>query len=439
MSVKSAKARHMQFTDRFIKMYPELSSTRGHKTMVITIVVTEDCMLRCSYCYENCKTKNKMDKETGKHVIDMLFEESMKPDGYLNPVNTQAIVLEFIGGEPLLEIDLIDYMVEYFKYKATALDHPWKLNYMINITTNGIMYNDPKVQEFIEMNDGRLNIAITIDGDKKLHDSCRTFPDGRGSYDMVASAFKKHLTRNVVKNTKMTLSPNNISYLFEGTTHLFEEIGLDEVFSNCVFEKGWTVEHAKVFYSELKKLADYLIENDRYTYLSDSLFEPMIGVPMDEDDNQNWCGGTGKMLAISTDGKLYPCMRYMPFSLKEGSGGFDIGDYVHGFADTDERKNRIEEIKAITRRSQSTDECFTCPIAKGCAWCSAYNFEEFGTVNKRATYICVMHKARVLANRYFWQKLYRAGATDEEFPLNIPDEWALEIISGEELDMLKGL
>ena len=70
-------------------------------------------------------------------------------------------------------------------------------------------------------------------------------------------------------------------------------------------------------------------------------------------------------------------------------------------------KNNFELISNITRRSQSTDECFYCPIAKGCAWCSAYNYEEFGTPNKRATYICIMHKARALANVYYWNKLYK--------------------------------
>ena len=67
----------------------------------------------------------------------------------------------------------------------------------------------------------------------------------------------------------------------------------------------------------------------------------------------------------------------------------------------------------MTRCSQSTDECINCPIAAGCAWCSAYNYEYFGELNKRATFICIMHKARALANVYFWNKYYRA--IEEEY------------------------
>ena len=68
--------------------------------------------------------------------------------------------------------------------------------------------------------------------------------------------------------------------------------------------------------------------------------------------------------------------------------------------------NNYNKLEQITRRSQSTDECYNCPIASGCSWCSAYNYEIYGTPNKRTTFICPMHKARVLANIYYWNKTY---------------------------------
>jgi radical SAM protein with 4Fe4S-binding SPASM domain len=102
------------------------------------------------------------------------------------------------------------------------------------------------------------------------------------------------------------------------------------------------------------------------------------------------------MLAADPDGVLYPCLRYMPSS---------IGDkqpiLTCGHVDTGIEKNLLKEMQKITRRSQSSDECFYCPIAKGCSWCTAYNYEVHGTINKRATFICPMHKARALANVYF--------------------------------------
>ena len=72
----------------------------------------------------------------------------------------------------------------------------------------------------------------------------------------------------------------------------------------------------------------------------------------------------------------------------------------------------------------------------GCAWCSAYNYEEFGTPNKRATYICDMHKAISMANVYYWNKLYKYLGIDKTFEMHIPKEWALEIIDEDEYNYL---
>ena len=99
----------------------------------------------------------------------------------------------------------------------------------------------------------------------------------------------------------------------------------------------------------------------------------------------------------------------------------------------------VECLQKITRRSQSTDECFYCPIARGCSWCTAYNYEVFGTINKRATFICPMHKARALANVYYWNKYYQLKESDKRFTNYCPKEWALEIIDENEYNMLNDL
>jgi uncharacterized protein len=416
-------------------MYPELRA-EGLMVKSITLVNTQECNLRCTYCYEQHKCGDRaMSYEMAKKIIDMLFESDMNNSPYINENNAKAITLEFIGGELLLETDLIDRTIEYFKWKAITLNHRWQLYYMINITTNGILYEDERVQRILRRNAGRVSVGITIDGNKELHDSCRLFPDGTGSYDIVEKAYKKYLSTNFNdrKSTKLTLAPANISHLYEAVQHLFS-MGLNEVFSNVVFEKGWEIEHAKILYSEMKKLADWLLVDNRNDQYLCTLFDSNLGHPLDDSDNQNWCGGNGRMLAIDYEGVIYPCIRYTPFSLNEGVPPIIVGDVEHGVGILPEHKAVMEELNAITRRSQSTDECYNCPIASGCAWCSGYNYQETGTPNKRVTYICPMHKARVLANVYFWNSMSRGS-----FPINIPKEWALEIISEEEYAMLASL
>lgn len=78
-------------------------------------------------------------------------------------------------------------------------------------------------------------------------------------------------------------------------------------------------------------------------------------------------------------------------------------------------------------------------MASGCAWCSAWNYQKFGTANKRCTNICIMHKARVLANVYYWNKLHRMNESCDRFALNLPKEEALKIIDEKEYDMLINL
>lgn len=419
-----------QFQDTFIKMYPELVG-KGQTVKSITFVNTQQCQLRCSYCYQHGKNDVSMTRETAKKAIDMLFEEYNK-NGYIGEDNAQCVILEFIGGEPLLNLDVMDYTVEYFKHKAALLKHSWAIYYMINMTTNGILYDDPKVQDFLKRNKGRVSISITMDGNKELHDSCRKFPDGSGSYDIVEKSVKQLLLDTGYVSTKLTLAPANISYLYDAMLNLYS-LGMNDIASNCIFEKGWATKHAVIFYDQLKKLANYLIEN---VGLSTTLFQDMIGKPMSENENNNWCGGTGKMLAITPDGSIYPCLRYTEFSLKKGCEPLTIGNIDTGIGVSKEDAETIDMLNAITRRSQSTDECFNCPIASGCAWCSAYNYEETGTPNKRVTYICIMHKARVLANVYYWNKLYKKLDMPDRFEMNVPKEWALEIIDEDEYNML---
>ena len=144
------------------------------------------------------------------------------------------------------------------------------------------------------------------------------------------------------------------------------------------------------------------------------------------------------MLAFDPDGVAYPCLRYMPSSLGNDVPPIVIGS-VEGIYVTDEQKHIKEYMDGITRRSQSTDECWNCPIAAGCSWCSAWNYQETGSVNKRSTNICVMHKARSLANVYYWNKWYRLNNIDKRFKMWLPKEEALRIIDEKEYAMLEEL
>ncbi len=421
------------FQDTLARLYPaEVKKKKAVRT--VTFQVTDACNLRCTYCYQKNKGAHVMRFETARTFIDMLLGDT---NHYINSENSLAVVLEFIGGEPFLEVDLMSQITDYFIAQMIIRQHPWATKFRISISSNGTLYFETKVQAYIKKHRAYLSLGITIDGSKKLHDACRKFPDGGGSYDIVEKAVRHQMAIRSM-SSKMTIAPENIMYTAEAVKELVG-LGYTQIHFNSVYENVWKPEHGSVLYEQLKSLADYMLENKLYETVHISMFQEMLGSAIPEADNQNWCGGLGYMLAVDWKGDIYPCIRYMPDSIGEDVEPLIIGTVDGGMLATEKQRAAVEQMSRVTRRSQSTDECFDCPIARGCSWCSAYNYQETGSVDKRVTYICDMHKARVLANVYYWNKLYRQKGENKVFQNNVPEDWALAIVGREELDALNAL
>lgn len=431
--------RFEQFQDYIARLYPENFSNESVRKMLsrtVTFQVTDKCSLACKYCYQINKGTRRMSFDTAKKLIDLLLSGEKGLKEYVSPETSHAIIIEFIGGEPLLEVELIEQICDYFFDRVIEMQHPWATNYMISICSNGVAYFDPKVQRFLNKYKNRLSFSVTIDGNKELHDSCRVFPDGvTGSYDLAVAAAQDWMNKGYYMGSKITIAPDNLIHLYDAIVHMIN-LGYNEINANVVYEKGWEQHHAVEYYKQLKRIADYFLDNNLVEDIFLALFENNNFKPMEEHDNENWCGGNGFMLSCDPDGYLYPCIRYMESSLGKKIEPYRIGNVDDGLSATPEDIQRIKCLQCITRRSQSTDECFYCPIAKGCSWCSAYNYQETGTPDKRATYICEMHKARSLANVYFWNKYYIKNNIDDRFVMHCPKEWAINIITEDEYDML---
>lgn len=460
-------------------------------------------------CYQIHKGKRKMSIETAKKFIDLIISGDKGFSDYINPVISPGIIIEFIGGEPFMEIDLIEQICDYFVNQLIEKQHPWATRYMFSICSNGVLYFDERVQRFLRKWNGHLSFSVTIDGNKELHDSCRIFPDGRPSYDLAVAAAKDWMSRGYYMGSKITIAPENITFLYDAIKHMVE-LGYTEINANCVYEKGWEPKHASILYSEMKRIADYFLEKDfdfeREFYCA--LFNENFFEPKQENDLENWCfkegteiltpngnvdiktlkqgdlvisgsgnirpiekvlkrytndtcilyitdlkptyttihhpyltrkylghdtyaespswvevgnlnpydliavykdgtfvnwhtvldiaptkgyevynltvadehtyiangaivhncGGNGVMLSCDPDGVLFPCLRYMESSLGDDQEPYSIGNVDIGIGQCDCDKCKIECLKKIDRKTQSTDECFYCPIAEGCSW-----------------------------------------------------------------------
>lgn len=379
----------------------------------ITFIVTKDCQLACKYCYLVGKNeKERMSWEVAKTAIDYILDNERDfPEA--------SVVWDFIGGEPFLEIELIDRICDYIKVEMYRRNHHWFDSYRFSFSTNGINYHTDKVQDFIKKNREHLSIGITIDGTERKHDLNRIWKgDGpeQGSYKDVVRNIPLWLEQFPGGGTKVTISSADIPYIKESVLHLFG-LGIHEVNINCVFEDVWNEGDDALFEEQLMRLADAIIDNNLFEENACSFFTEHMGKPMDcVLDNGNWCGA-GRMLSIDAAGNFYPCTRFAQYSLRDKKAWI-IGNIHEGID-----KNKLRPFLTLDRCTQSSQECIDCEVASGCAWCQGENYDaaETPTVYQRATAICKMHKARVRANNYYWNKLFRKLELEgkrEEFEQN---------------------
>ena len=417
------------------RLFPE-EFENGEGVFDVTFQVTDGCNLRCSYCYQIAKKTHMLSFEDAKKFVDMLLSGEENP--YYKPEGVAGFVFNFIGGEPLINMELIEQITDYVISAMIQMRHPLLFRTRFSICCNGTLYFSDAFQKYLNKFRPWFSLSISIDGNKELHDRCRVFPDGSGSYDMAVAAAKHYKELiSLFPSTKLTLSPANVEFLFPAVKNLLD-IGYVEIIGNPAFEKGWELKHARIYYRQLMKLADYLFDNDLDDKVYISFFEEQKGgsffQPYDfskPHDLENWCGGNGRMIAINHTGRIYPCLRDMEDALGGEVPPIVIGDVEHGLGYTQEQLDLIDELQAINTKTQSSEECINCPIGKGCSWCQAYNYQDSGCLNHRATYICWMHKARCLANEYFWNRYYEKYGMSDHFVNYMKPEW-IEALQSED-------
>ena len=365
----------------------------------ITFIVTKDCQLACKYCYLVGKNmKERMSWEVAKAFVDYVLDNEKDPN-----FTSESVVWDFIGGEPFLEIELIDKICDYIKAELFRRNHHWANSFRFSFSTNGINYHEKAIQDFIKKNREYLSIGITIDGTEKKHDLNRVYKiTENGSYKDVVKNIPLWLEQFPNGGTKVTVSSADIPYITESVLHLYS-LGIHDVNINVVFEDVWQEGDDLKLEEQLMQLADTIIDGGYYQDYACSFFSEHIGKPKDpERENGNWCGA-GWMLSVDATGNLYPCTRFAQYSLRDKEPWI-IGNIKDGID-----KNKLRPFLTLDRTTQSKPECITCEVASGCAWCQGENYDaaKTHTIFERATAICKMHKARVRANNYYWNKLYR--------------------------------
>ena len=340
--------------------------------------IAHDCNLACRYCFagegEYHGHRALMSLEGGKKALDFLVANSG------NRVNLEV---DFFGGEPLMNWDVVKGIVEY----GRSLEEPHNKKFRFTLTTNGVLLND-EIMEFA--NREMANIVLSIDGRKEIHDKMRPFRGGQGSYDLIVPKFQKvaesrEQTRYYVRGT---FTHNNLDFSRD-VLHLadlgFQQISVEPVVAKPTDSYALTEEDLPKLMEEYDKLAVEMLRRRRegkpfnfFHFMIDLEGGPCVAKRL------SGCGSGTEYLAVTPWGDLYPCHQFV------GDEKFLMGNVEEGVLREDIR----DEFKCCNvYAKEKCKNCFAKFYCSGGCAANSYNFH--GTINDAYDLGCELQRKRV--------------------------------------------
>lgn len=311
-----------------------------------TICVTRNCNLNCVYCYQKHKGNERMDFPTAKKCVDKIF--ASVPDSVY-----AGVLLKFMGGEPLLEFDLLRQVYEYVNECYPNVKK------MLFATTNGTLLTD-EMKAWFQEHHRDFYLGLSIDGTPDVHNHNRS------------SSFEKVDTKFFVENwpeqgVKMTISEYSIPRLAESVKYI-HSLGFQKVRGVNLAEGNfqWDEENViRELVCQLYELVDFYSENDSlYNQMFDKRFELCEAK---ERRKIKWCGTGVSCLFFDVDGKQYPCSYFTPmtFSTEELQEIMSL-DFTN---------------EALFAEDKCFNDCYLYPLCPTCAGANYQTNKAFGVKN----------------------------------------------------------
>ena len=340
--------------------------------------IAHDCNLACRYCFaeegEYHGRRALMSFEVGKKALDFLVANSG------NRVNLEV---DFFGGEPLMNWDVVKQLVEY----GRSLEKPNNKKFRFTLTTNGILLND-EILEFV--NKEMSNIVLSIDGRKEINDKMRPFRGGQGSYDIIVPKFQKVAESRDQMNyyVRGTFTHNNLDFS-KDVLHLadlgFKQISVEPVVGSDEEDYALQAEDLPEIFAEYDKLAAEMV-NRYHTDKDFNFFHFMLdltGGPC-VAKRLSGCGSGTEYLAVTPWGDLYPCHQFV------GEEKYLMGNVDDGITRPDIR----EEFKECNVYSK--EKCRNCFAKFYCSGgCAANSYKFHGSINDAYDVSCELERKRV--------------------------------------------
>lgn len=362
---------------------------------VLTIIVTNDCNLRCKYCYE----VNKCDNGTiSLDKVDKFIE--MLISGKFNFIENQhtSFEIDLLGGDALMYPSLCEDIINLTIQKFVLSGFEYRNNFKFSICTNGTLFSRKDVREFLLKYKDILSIGVSIDGCPEIHDKNRVYKNGKGSMTEILkwwTWFKENFPSDALY-TKSTLAKDSIPYMLDSLKFMHETLGINYIHQNFIMEDAHlTDDDITLFNNQMQLCCDYVYDH------KDELYWSMINRNYTNRSKGNIphesrCG-SGAMPTVDVDGKLYTCQRWCPFAC--GKNTICVGDVNTGSYDL----IKANEIVESTKRDMITkdNKCKTCEYEEQCSFCPSGCYSEFGEF-KRTTYICPITKIQSKWATQYW-------------------------------------
>ena len=351
---------------------------RHTEVKALCLHVAHTCNLNCSYCFASQGKfhgeRAIMSMETAKRAIDFLVENSG------NHVNLEV---DFFGGEPLLNWDVVKGTVAY----ARSIEKEHGKNFRFTLTTNGVGLND-EVMDFA--NREMHNVVLSLDGRKETHDRLRKFVDGRGSYDVIVPKFQEFVKRRGDKEYYMrgTFTHDNVDFtkdLFHMVDLGFDRLSMEPVVCDPSEPYALTEEDLPKIYEQYEILAKYMLQKEKeghpitfYHYMLDLTGGPCIYKRI------SGCGSGTEYFAVTPWGDLFPCHQFV------GEEQFKMGDIWNGI----QREDIRQDFKMCNVYAR--EECRDCWARLYCSGgCAANAFHGTGDIRGVYEYGCDIFRKRM--------------------------------------------
>ncbi|MBQ9844706.1 MAG: thioether cross-link-forming SCIFF peptide maturase [Oscillospiraceae bacterium] len=364
--------------DTFEGMAGHLKAKTSGVVKALCLHIAHTCNLNCEYCFASQGKyhgeRAMMSFEVGKRAFDWLIE---------NSGSRRNLEVDFFGGEPLMNFDVVKQLVEY----ARSIEKEKGKNFRFTLTTNGVLVDDDVI-DFC--NKEMSNVVLSLDGRKEVHDRYRVDYAGNGSWEKIVPKFQRFVEKRGGKNYYMrgTFTHANPDFLKDIQVMLdlgFNELSMEPVVCAAGDPSELTEADFPVVCQQYEELAKLMLKKDKegkpftfYHYMIDLTGGPCIYKRI------SGCGSGTEYMAVTPWGDLYPCHQFV------GDDRFKLGDIWNGVTNTEIQG----EFAACNVYAHP--ECRDCWARLYCSGgCAANAYHATGKVTGIYEYGCRLFKKRM--------------------------------------------